>query len=155
MTWLIIHTLIAVTHDSHFTLYYTHTEWHDSFNTHWVTWLIIHTLIWVTWLVLHTLSDVTHFTHTEWNDSLYTYKFGWHDFFYTRWVTWLMIVISLCITHTLSDMTHYTHMNHLYLWHDSFLCVTCLTYTCDLTYNGMATISKLLQIVGLFCEKSL
>ena len=92
-----------------------------------------------------------------------THSFMWHDSF--KCVTWL---IQMC------DMTHSN------VWHDSFICVTWLIQMCDMTHSyvwhgssecvhvthsnvwydsnriyGLATISRLLENIDLFCKTAL
>ena len=151
--------------------------WHDSFIC--VTWLthmcdMIHSYVWhdsficVTWLI-H-MCDVTH-------------SYLWHDSLIC--VTWL---IHMCesLNH-MCDMTHsYAHvtrscegrdsfcirdMNHSFVWHDSFMCVTWLVrmrnmtrtwtsrydvthFMCVTRWYGVATISRLLKFVRLFCKRA-
>jgi len=126
--------------------------WHDSFI--YVTWLIhicdmTYSYMWhasfiyVTWLI-H-ICDMTHL-------------YMWHDSFI--YVTWLI---------------HTYDMTHSYMWHDSFIYVTWLSYgwsihMCAMILDGIlihmcamklsleygvATICRLLKIIGLFCKKAL
>ena len=97
----------------------------------------------------------------------------WHDSFICVCVTWLMSVwhdwFDVYVTHScvyvrqdafktaemscMCDMTH----SYVYVWHDSFICVCATGYIQDRwdVVDGVATISRLLKIIGLFCKRAL
>jgi len=86
----------------------------------------------------------------------------WHESFMYVWHDSL-----ICVTW----LIHMCHMTHTYVWHDSFICVTWLIHICDMTHSlvlydsfirvshvaftyGVAMISRLLKIIGVFCKKA-
>jgi len=118
--------------------------WRDSF--------MCDVIVCATWII--SACDMTHFCVGV------PLACVWHDSFMC--VTWL---IHVC------DMTHSC------VWRDSFMCVTglilcwynwfqCVAWlvrvrvfamnnTCETTWYGVATISRLLKIIGLFCKRAL
>jgi len=43
---------------------------------------------------------------------------------------------------------------HSYVRHDSFICVTWLLHTCDITWYGVALVSRIDKMIGLFCKRA-
>jgi len=108
--------------------------WHDSF-------------ICVTWLI-H-MCDMTH-------------SYGWHRLIHMCNMTDLSVRHDSLIRVTW--LVYMCNLTDLCVWHDSFICNfsymrhgsiiwrSRLIHTCD---YGVATISRLLQIIGLFCKRAL
>jgi len=70
-------------------------------------------------------------------------------------------VFELQYSHVWHDSPTKWH-DSLTTWHDTFICETWLVYDCQLIYMGgvglwygVAMISRLLRITGLFCKKAL
>jgi len=156
----------------------THSHvWHDSFTC--VTWLIYmrhltHLHVWhdsftyVTRLI-H-MCDMTH-SHM-WHDSFtcLTWQIHMCDLTHRRplKVSWPTLARWSWLK-TMSRLREMRDLTRSYVWHDSFVCVTWLVGMCDLTRwyvwhtllvcvtrhtYGVATISRLLKVIGLFCRIS-
>ena len=98
-----------------------------------------------------------------------------------RWVrhvcvTWLrssyVIVRDCILCHVVWPSIWHEEDLSCQVWHESFVCVTWLIFTCEMTHScswhdssymthliwvcyGVATISRLLKIIGLFCKRAL
>ena len=100
--------------------------WHDSFLC--VTWLI------PLWVIL--TCDMTH-SHV-WHDLFLCDSFLCTKNVSFSHVTWLTLIctwlIPICVmTHSQPSM--WRESAHHCMWHDSFPCVTCLIFMCDMTHS--------------------
>ena len=74
-------------------------------------------------------------------------------------ITHMCDMIHMCdMTHTCgmtcADVWHDSRVC-AYVWHDLCICVAWLTSTVNLPYTyGVATISRLLKFIGLFCKRA-
>jgi len=123
------------------------------------TWLIhmcdrTHCFVGATWL--NHMCDMTK------SSVRHTHSYVRQDSFVgAAWLTHLICARLL---------VHLCNMTHSYVWHDSFVRATWLIHTCDVTPSyvrqdsfvgaarfcinmyGVATISRLRKIIGLFCR---
>jgi len=109
----------------------------------------------------------------DWHDSLYTYVYVYIYIYAYIYIyicpsgsVWIM---SLFDKSWLTRLIEMSAMSHSYEWHDPFKWVTWLIQTCDMTHSsdmsltstshmplpGVASSSRLLKIISLFCNRAL
>jgi len=77
----------------------------------------------------------------------------WHDSFPCTTPLIHMRAMTRCYI-CVTWPTHISDTNHSYLHHDFFLCAT-TKHTSQVFTYGVASISRLLKIIGLFCKRAL
>jgi len=127
---------------SHMQLFHNSARLHicDMMHSYVWVWIISHSFIYDAFICVTWLIHMCYMTHS----------YVWHDAFTMLW----------CVSQSFTCVTWHIHvcdMTPSHVWHDIFIRATWLIHACGMIHSlcyGVATISRLLKIIGLFCRIS-